>query len=266
MGSERVENAGFTTGPKLSIAQAAGGDDTLSALAQGVRRILGRIEDSDGPMNDHIFATFLEGRAPGPLDVRLPANIRALLLDKPGRAKTLTRKVPGDPGWLDYLLVMPLSFVYWGLIVVAAGVLLISLGSEEDLLTKAFVRDGEADRAPDSRDATSLSDCSRPSYYAVTDCSSCAMGCVGFHVDRSVAVGAARRPFVLARPHESTRRFLDSHGDRLATLPHLGRSGRSRTPRWSNQRSPPVAQAAGPPQSHLRNHLGHLLLANLSFL
>jgi len=93
VGSERVENAGFTTGPKLSIAQAAGGDDTLSALAQGVRRILGRIEDSDGPMNDHIFATFLAGRAPGPLDVRLPANIRALLLDKPGRAKTLTRKV-----------------------------------------------------------------------------------------------------------------------------------------------------------------------------
>jgi len=140
VGSERVENAGFTTGPTLTIAQAAGGAGTLSALAQGVRRSLARNQEGDGPMRDYIFATFLEGRIPGPLDVRLPANIRALLLDKPGRAKTLTRKVPGDPGWLDYLLVMPLSFVYWGLIVlVAARGLLMAWGSKEDLLIKALV-------------------------------------------------------------------------------------------------------------------------------
>jgi hypothetical protein len=79
VGSERVENAGFTTGPTLAIAQAAGGTGTLSALAQGIRRSLARGQALDEPLNDHVFACFLEGLAPEPTDFRLSAGARALL-------------------------------------------------------------------------------------------------------------------------------------------------------------------------------------------
>ncbi len=79
VGAERVENAGFTTGPALTIARASGGSGTLNALAQGVRRSLARRQAPDEPLNDYVFAGFLEGRPLDSLDFRLPAGARALL-------------------------------------------------------------------------------------------------------------------------------------------------------------------------------------------
>ena len=105
VGSERVENAGFTTGPTLTIAQAAGADGgALGALAQGIRRALARTQDPDGPLNDYVFASFLEGRSPDPLDFRVPASVRALLEAKPEVRPHRASTRPGHRTWIDRMV------------------------------------------------------------------------------------------------------------------------------------------------------------------
>jgi len=102
-GAERVVNTGLNTGPALTIAEAAGGDGALSALAQGIRRRLARDRDVGENMNDYIFATFLEGRAPSPLDFRLPTGVRALLAERTGAVAPGFRSRPGrsNRSWMQ---------------------------------------------------------------------------------------------------------------------------------------------------------------------
>ena len=78
LGAERVEVGEWETGPSLVIAGADGDGGTLGALARARRRQLAR-EHPDGPLNDQVFVTFLEGREPGPLDVGLHPSFGALL-------------------------------------------------------------------------------------------------------------------------------------------------------------------------------------------
>jgi hypothetical protein len=84
LGADRVDAAALeVTGPTLTIARATGGGGgTRGALARGVRRQLAK-DHPDGPLNDYVFATFLEGQDPSPLDFRLPAGVRALLHEVP---------------------------------------------------------------------------------------------------------------------------------------------------------------------------------------
>jgi hypothetical protein len=92
LGADRVDTAALeVSGPTLAIAHATGGGGgTRGALARGVRQQLAR-SHPDGPLNDYVFATFLDGQPPSPLDYHLPASVRALLQDGPETA------TPGGP-------------------------------------------------------------------------------------------------------------------------------------------------------------------------
>ncbi|MGP0068360.1 MAG: hypothetical protein ACLQGP_32780 [Isosphaeraceae bacterium] len=111
LGATRVEVGAWETGPSLVIAGADGDGGTLGALARGVRRRLAK-EEPDGPLNDQVFATFLEGREPGPLDVGLHPSVGALLEAGTRPTSYGVRTRASRRSLFDYLVVLPALVVY----------------------------------------------------------------------------------------------------------------------------------------------------------
>jgi hypothetical protein len=54
-------------------------DGVLVTIARAVRRTLASQQGPDGPLQDYVFATFLNGRVPGPLDFVVPSEAREVL-------------------------------------------------------------------------------------------------------------------------------------------------------------------------------------------
>jgi hypothetical protein len=94
---------------KLEIAQEYG--RSLTALARPVIRRLARTVPADHPLKDYVFLSFMSGRKPKPLSVRLPEAMRRLF----GRSQTRQPQFRTGPWVLVNLFsaAIPALILWW---------------------------------------------------------------------------------------------------------------------------------------------------------
>jgi formylglycine-generating enzyme required for sulfatase activity len=78
------QSQGPVEGLDLEIARQHG--KVLDRLAKPIFRTLRRQAPDDSPLHDHVFATFMAGRRPGPQALELPAKLGALIGVRPNLA------------------------------------------------------------------------------------------------------------------------------------------------------------------------------------